>query len=41
MEKITNASGRQIMRDSRGRFPDMTPPQPEPEPEEVDADAEG
>jgi hypothetical protein len=29
------ADGRQIMRESRGAFPDMTPPEPEPEPEEV------
>lgn len=28
--------GRQIMRESRGAFPDMTPePEPEPEPEEA------
>lgn len=34
---LTRADGRQIMRESRGAFPDMTPapePQPEPEPEE-------
>lgn len=30
---ITRADGRQIMRESRGAFPDMTPA-PEPEPEE-------
>lgn len=30
---VTRADGRQIMRDSRGRFPDMTPAS-EPEPEE-------
>lgn len=33
---LTRADGRQIMRESRGAFPDMTPtpePQPEPEPE--------
>lgn len=29
---LTRADGRQIMRESRGAFPDMTP---EPEPEEV------
>ena len=26
---LTRADGRQIMRDSRGAFPDMTPPAPE------------
>lgn len=34
---LTRADGRQIMRESRGAFPDMTPapePKPEPEPEE-------
>ena len=34
---LTRADGRQIMRESRGAFPDMTPapqPQPEPQPEE-------
>lgn len=34
---LTRADGRQIMRESRGTFPDMTPqpePQPETEPEE-------
>ena len=35
---LTRADGRQIMRESKGTFPDMTPappePQPEPEPEE-------
>lgn len=31
---LTRADGRQIMRDSKGAFPDMTPPEPEPEPEE-------
>lgn len=31
---LTTASGRQVQRDSRGAFPDMTPPTPEPEPEE-------
>ena len=31
---LTRADGRQIMRDSLGAFPDMTPPEPEPEPEE-------
>lgn len=31
---LTRADGRQIMRESRGAFPDMTPaPEPEPEPE--------
>lgn len=32
---LTRADGRQIMRESRGAFPDMTP-EPEPEPEEVE-----
>ena len=27
---LTRADGRQIMRESRGAFPDMTPPTPEP-----------
>lgn len=31
---LTRADGRQIMRESRGAFPDMTPA-PEPEPEEA------
>lgn len=32
---LTRADGRQIMRESRGAFPDMTPaPEPQPEPEE-------
>lgn len=32
---LTRADGRQIMRESIGAFPDMTPaPEPEPEPEE-------
>lgn len=32
---MTSADGRQIMRESVGAFPDMTPePEPEPEPEE-------
>lgn len=31
---LTRADGRQIMRESRGAFPDMTPPTPEPTPEE-------
>lgn len=32
---LTRADGRQIMRESFGAFPDMTPePEPEPEPEE-------
>ena len=30
---LTRADGRQIMRDSLGAMPDMTPPAPEPEPE--------
>lgn len=30
---LTRADGRQIMRESRGAFPDMTPPEPEPETE--------
>ena len=30
---LTRADGRQIMRESRGAFPDMTPPEPE-QPEE-------
>ena len=30
---LTRADGRQIMRESVGAFPDMTPPEPEPEPE--------
>jgi hypothetical protein len=30
---VPRADGREIMRESRGAFPDMTP-QPEPEPEE-------
>ena len=34
---LTRADGRQIMKDSRGRFPDMTPqPEPEPEPEQAE-----
>ncbi len=33
---LTRADGRQIMRDGRGSFPDMTPPEPEPEVEEVE-----
>lgn len=38
---LTTASGRQVMRDSRGAFPDMTPIPPQPEPEaEVTDDAE-
>ena len=32
---VTRADGREIMRDSKGAFPDMTPvPEPTPEPEE-------
>ena len=34
---LTRADGRQIMRESRGAFPDMTPA-PEPEPEEEPAE---
>lgn len=30
---LTRADGRQIMRESRGAFPDMTPIPPEPQPE--------
>ena len=30
---LTRADGRLIMRESKGAFPDMTPPEPEPEPE--------
>lgn len=38
---LTTASGRQVQRDSRGAFPDMTPIPPQPEPEaEVTEDAE-
>lgn len=34
---LERADGRQIMRESRGAFPDMTPaPEPEPEPEPVE-----
>lgn len=34
---LTRADGRQIMRESRGAFPDMTPqPEPEPEPEQAE-----
>lgn len=36
---LERADGRQIMRESYGAFPDMTPPEPEPEPVE-DGDAE-
>lgn len=32
---VTRADGREIMRESRGAFPDLTP-QPEPEPEPVE-----
>ena len=35
---LTRADGRQIMRESVGAFPDMTPPEPEPEVEEGDAE---
>lgn len=31
---LERSDGRQIMRESYGAFPDMTPPAPEPEPEE-------
>lgn len=34
---VTRADGREIMRESRGAFPDMTP-QPEPEPEEPEGE---
>lgn len=35
---LTRADGKQIMRESRGAFPDMTPePEPEPETEQVEA----
>ena len=34
MKRLTTASGRQVMRDSRGAFPDMTPIPPQPEPDE-------
>lgn len=38
---LTRADGRQIMRESRGAFPDMTPePEPEPEPEEAEENRE-
>lgn len=40
---LTRADGRQIMRESRGAFPDMTPqpePEPEPTPEEEEPVAE-
>ena len=30
---LTRADGKQIMRESFGAFPDLTPPEPEPEPE--------
>lgn len=30
---LEQADGRQIIRDSIGAFPDMTPPEPEPEPD--------
>ena len=36
---LTRADGRQIMRESFGAFPDMTP-EPEPEPEVEEGDAE-
>lgn len=32
------SDGRQIMRDSWGGFPDMTPPEPEPEPVETEGE---
>lgn len=31
---LERADGRQVMRESIGAFPDMTPPEPTPEPEE-------
>lgn len=31
---LERADGRQILRETFGAFPDMTPPQPEPEPDE-------
>ena len=37
---LTRADGRQIMRESFGAFPDLTPPAPEPEPEVEEGDAE-
>ena len=37
---LTRADGRQIMRESVGAFPDLTPPEPEPEPEPEEGDAE-
>lgn len=38
---LTRADGRQIMHESYGAFPDMTPqPEPEPEPEEPIAEEE-
>ena len=33
---LTRADGRQIMRESRGAFPDMTPPEPEPNEEPIE-----
>lgn len=33
---LTRADGRQVMRESVGAFPDMTPPEPEPEEEPVE-----
>lgn len=33
---LERADGRQIMRESIGAFPDMTPPEPTPEPEEAE-----
>lgn len=38
---LERADGRQIMRESIGEFPDMTPtPEPTPEPEEVETESE-
>ena len=38
---LTRADGKQIMQDSKGAFPDMTPaPQPEPEPEPEQTEGE-
>lgn len=37
---LTRADGRQIMRESVGAFPDLTPSEPEPEPEVEEGDAE-
>lgn len=38
---LTRADGRQIMRDSRGQFPNVTPtPEPEPDPEVTEDEQE-